>query len=122
MILLITAGVSLSSYAATCPPVNQVDPENPPMGWTLLIPPQLEDQIYHFGKAVLSLNGNFFYGQVLCTYETCTQLGCPMYVLLSDETFTSPTSNASPWNARPMVVDTLVCAPADHDPSKCVFE
>jgi hypothetical protein len=125
IILLIAAAVSLSSHAATCPPIAQLDPENLPMGWSMLIPPQLEDQTYHFGKAVHSLNMNFFYGQILCTYEayeTCPTFLCPMFVIVSDEVYEQPTSTAAPWNTRPQVVSTLVCQPANHDPSVCVFE
>jgi hypothetical protein len=121
MITLITAAVSLSAYADTCPPVDSFDPHTPPAGWSLLLPPIVEGQKYHFDKAIHSLNGNFYYQQIICVYDTCPSMGCPAIELLSNNTYTQPDSAAAPWNAKTPISYTFACQPADNDPSKCVF-
>lgn len=122
IIPLLALHVSLSCYADTCPPVDTIDLNNPPAGWNVLLPPIIDGQTYHFGKAVHSLNISFFYQQVICVYEACATLGCPAFELLSESIYTSPEQKTSPWDARPSVRDTLVCAPASHDPKVCVFD
>jgi hypothetical protein len=122
IILLIALTVSLSSRADTCPPVDQIDLNNPPPGWQVLVPPVVDDEQYYFGKAIHSLNGGFFYGQVLCVYETCGSFGCPAFELLSEGTYKKPNAPDKIWSGRSIIVDTLTCAPANHDPSVCTFE
>jgi hypothetical protein len=122
IILLITLSVSLSSHAATCPPAETLDPEHPPMGWSLLAPPIFEDQHYHFGKAVHSLNGSFYYLQVICEYETCPTFGCPKFSILSADTYETPNTDAAPWQTKPVIGYTVVCQPPNHDSFACSFQ
>ena len=122
MITLISAAVSLSGNAETCPPVSSFDPHVPPAGWTLLLPPIVEGQKYHFDKAIHSLNGSFYYQQILCVYDTCASLGCPAIELLSNSTFEQPDSNKAPWDASSPISHTFACQPADNNPSHCDFQ
>jgi hypothetical protein len=122
LILLIALLVSVAARAQTCPPINEINIANPPVGWKLLLPPQIEGQTYHFGKAIHSLNGSFFYGQVICEYETCNSFDCPAIELLSDATYAKPYSIGGNWTQRANIAETIMCAPANHDPALCVFE
>jgi hypothetical protein len=122
IIPVLSLSVSLSCLADTCPPIDSIDFDYPPPGWTVLIPPIIEDQTYHFSKAVHSLNATFYYQQVICVYMTCESLGCPFVELLSEGTYEHPDQKVSPWDARATVGFTLVCAPSSHDPEVCVFD
>lgn len=122
IILLITSCVSLSSHAETCPAADTLDPAHPPAGWSILVPPIFEDQEYHFGKAIHSLNGSFYYLQVICEYETCPTFGCPKYSIISTNTYETPNTNATPWHTRPVIGFTFVCQPPNHDPAVCIFQ
>jgi hypothetical protein len=122
IILLIGLTVSLSCGAQTCPPVNTINITHPPAGWKVLVPPQIEDQEYHFGKAIHSLNMSFFFKQVICEYETADSFLAPSFSLLSDKPYEKPSYLTEDWNQPAIIAETLMCAPDDHDPSHCVFE
>jgi hypothetical protein len=122
IIPLLALYVSLSCHAETCPPIDSIDFDYPPPGWGVLIPPIIEDQEYHFGKAVHSLNANFYYKQVICVYQVCESLGCPFVELISENTYEHPDQKKSPWDTRATVGFTLVCAPSGHDPEICQFD
>ena len=114
--------VSNHSLAATCPPIENLDFQNPPAGWTVLLPP-FEDtnETFYFGSAIHSLNGSFYYKKVICEYETCPSWGCYKLEIISNATFENPNSTAAPWNHKPVIAHTLLCTPANHDPSACEF-
>jgi hypothetical protein len=111
----------LPAYADTCPQIQDFTPTNPPPGWTLIMPPILDDQKYYFGSAIHSLNGSFYYLQVLCKYEACPSDFCPAFALLSNNAYNFPNTKTPPWNQRSRLKSTFTCTPPDHDPSHCVF-
>jgi hypothetical protein len=121
IITLIALSVSLSGMAATCPPAEGLDLKRLPTGWNILVAPIFQGQTYHFGKATHSLNGSFYYQQVICQYQTCSSFGCPAFTIVSNGTFQYPESDAAPWDARPVIRPSLVCFPPNHDPSVCIF-
>jgi hypothetical protein len=109
-------------FADNCPDIKGLDPLHPPSGWTLNIPPIVEDQTYYFSEAIHSLNGSFYYQQVMCIYKACDSAFCPAFSLLSNTTYTSPILNSPPWDAKSRIAFTLTCKPEDHHPSRCVFQ
>jgi hypothetical protein len=121
MITLITAAVSMSAQADTCPTADSFNPNTPPPGWNLLLPPVVQGKKYQFDKAIHSVNGNFYYQQIICVYDTCPSMGCPAIELLSNNTYTQPNSADAPWNAKTPIGNAYACQPADNDPAKCVF-
>jgi hypothetical protein len=119
--LFIICLVNQISWADTCPPALGLIPQSPPAGWSLLLPPVLEGQRYEFGAAIHSLNGAYYYGQVICKYETCPSHFCPAFALISDKTYDFPNTKTPPWNARSVLAFTFTCLAPDHDPEHCVF-
>jgi len=109
-------------YADTCPPIQDFTPTKPPVGWILIMPPILDDPKYYFGSAIHSLNGSFYYQQVICKYEACPSEYCPAFALLSTSTYAYPNTKTPPWDARSRLRFTLTCMPSDHDPSHCIFQ
>lgn len=107
--------------ADTCPSAKGLDPMSPPAGWKLLLPPILENQKYHFGAAIHSLNGAYYYEQVICKYEACPSHFCPAFALISEKTYEYPNTKAAPWNERSVLGYTFTCISPDHDPTQCVF-
>jgi hypothetical protein len=122
IILLIALTVSLSCHAQTCPPVDSINIANPPAGWKVLLPPQVADEVYHFGKAIHSLNMAFFFKQVICEYETANSFLAPAFSLISEKQYEKPSFITETWDQPAIVANTLMCAPDDHDPALCVFE
>ena len=122
IILLFTLAVSFCCRAATCPSIDQIDITNPPAGWQLLLPPQVEDEEYAFGKAIHSQNIGFFMGQVICVYEACSGFGCPAFELLSEGVYKTPDHATPTWSTRGIIASTLTCTPSDHNPATCHFE
>lgn len=126
MIILISLCVSYPFNLAlgeTCPPVRQFPaPTTPPAGWTILIPAIFPGQNYHFARAVHSLNRTYYLLQTLCTYECGPdEKACSPFTILSNSQYRLPTTNTAPWNLQTQLVNTLACAPVDHDPLQCVF-
>lgn len=109
-------------FAATCPPILQTDPYSPPPGWSALIRPINEGQPYYFDRAIHSQNPDFHYKQTICEYRSCGSFACPGFMLLSDATYESPKIISTYWLDWPMIDQTLVCTPKDHDPGHCIFE
>jgi hypothetical protein len=122
IITLILLAVSLSSFADTCPRIIDINIHQPPKGWSMLIPPVIEGQSYYFDRAIHSLNGSFYYGQVICEYRSCGSFACPAFELLSDAVYINPEAKTPPWDDWPVIAQTLVCAPKDNDPAHCIFE
>ncbi|MES2217280.1 MAG: hypothetical protein V4501_02605 [Pseudomonadota bacterium] len=122
LLLLITLIVSFSTQAATCPPVDQINIAKPPVGWKVLLPPQIEDQEYHFTKAIHSYNPNFFYQHVICVYEADESFFPPSFELISDATYAKPNTVTETWNEPAIIDQTIMCAPEDYDPMLCKFE
>jgi len=114
--------LSNSGYADTCPGINGLDPFHPPAGWTLNVPPIVEGQTYHFGEAIHSLNGSFYYQQVICKYQVCASAFCPAFSLLSNKQYDMPKTKTPPWNTSSRIAFTLTCRPDDNDPTHCVFQ
>lgn len=110
------------SYADTCPDINGLDPFHPPTGWTLNVPPIIEGQTYYFGEAIHSLNGSFYYQQVICKYQACASAFCPAFSLLSNKQYITPKTKTSPWDALSKIAFTLTCRPTNNDPTSCVFQ
>ncbi len=108
--------------ADTCPDIKGLDPFNPPIGWTLNIPPIVEGQNYYFGEAIHSLHGNFYYQQVICKYQACASAFCPAFSLLSSKQYITPKTKSPPWNASSRIAFTLTCRPENNNPQVCVFE
>jgi hypothetical protein len=128
IITLITAVVSLSALmgtmaaiADTCPAAGSFDPNTPPAGWSMILPPIVQGQKYQFNKAIHSLNPAFYYLQVVCVYMACLKGGCPGIEIVSDITYDLPVDKTSPWNKRPTILNTLVCEPGGNNPQECVF-
>ncbi|MES2217281.1 MAG: hypothetical protein V4501_02610 [Pseudomonadota bacterium] len=134
IILLITLTVSLSCRAMTCPPVDQIDVNDPPLGWEILLPPKDDQDLnYHFKKAYRTIDfttpeeGSDFpvpypyNGQVICDYESCASYSCPFYELISDYYTESPLKSP-PWIKTSIFTNTWVCQPTNRDPGVCVFE
>jgi hypothetical protein len=121
-ILIIALSLYVSaSYADTCPPAQSINPQTPPAGWTLFMSPLYAGENYYFVQAVHSLNANYYFQQVFCTYQTCPSFSCPTFTLLSNVTYQFPNSNNAPWNTAPPIVNTIVCFPKNNDPLQCVF-
>lgn len=110
-------------YADTCPDIKGLDPFHPPAGWTLNIPPILEGESYYFNEAIHSLNGSFYYLQVICKYQTfCPSNFCPAFSLLSNKQYVMPKTKSPPWDATSKLGFTLTCRPDDNNPANCVFQ
>lgn len=125
IILCFLASVSFISKAAiatTCPAVQDFDPMRPPSGWALLVPPVISGETYYFVEAVHSLNGSFYFKQVICKYASCSSAFCPAFALLSNAQYESPNSKLPPWHATSTIGATLTCRPLTHDPAICLFE
>lgn len=127
IILGVSLLVSLIYQAAcanTCPTIAEFGQfGEPPAGWTLLIPSTIPfDDKFEFGSATHSLNGSFYYKQVICKYAQCLSTFCPAFTILSNDTYNLPNTPLPPWGAPSPIVRTLTCEPPDHDPSHCVFE
>ncbi len=114
--------VSNKAFAETCPDIQTFDPLHPPAGWTLNVPPIIEDQSYYFGEAIHSLNGSFYFKQVICKYQACDSAFCPAFSLLSKGQYAYPNAKISPWDVVSRIAYTFTCHPIDHDPSKCNFQ
>lgn len=127
-----------SSYAETCPLVNQLTQEVPPSappGWTVLnfltpavfpSPPlsatSFPGQNYYFISAIHSFNPTFYNLRILCYYGcTANSIGCSPLTLVSNTKYREPTSTLSPWNAPYNLINTLVCMPKSNNPFECVF-
>lgn len=121
IIIIIFCFHNQTLFADTCPAAEGLNPSHPPAGWKLLLPPVLEGQHYFFGAAIHSINGAYYYEQVICKYEACPSTFCPAYALISDKTYQKPNSNAYPWNKRSVLAFTFTCIPDDHDPKNCTF-
>jgi hypothetical protein len=111
-----------SSLADTCPRAQDLNPFLPPAGWSYLIPP-FDPSIegYTFSSAIHSLNGAFYYQQVICRYEVCPSFLCPAFTLISNNTYQEPSESTPPWNHGSVLKYTLTCMPGDHNPEHCVF-
>jgi|HubBroStandDraft_4_1064222.scaffolds.fasta_scaffold97944_2 hypothetical protein len=110
------------SYADTCPDIKGLDPLHPPAGWTLNVPPIFEEQAYYFGEAIHSLNGSFYYQQVICKYQACASAFCPAFSLLSNKQYVNPKIKSAPWDVSSRIAFTLTCRPPNNDPTSCVFQ
>lgn len=115
---------SLQSFADTCPRIKDLDPFIPPTGWSFLISPDpsLPFEDYRFSGAIHSLNGYFYYLQVICRYDACPSFLCPAFTLISNKPYQEPSEPFPPWNHRSVLKYTLTCMPGDHDPAHCVFQ
>lgn len=114
---------SASSFADTCPPIHELKATlPPPAGWTYLLGPDQALESYHFSSAIHSLNGSFYYEQVICRYAVCPSFGCPAFTLLSTKTYEEPNEARAPWDSRSVLKYTLTCMPGDHNPHHCVFK
>lgn len=121
-IFIILLFIPTISFADTCPEINGLDPFHPPSGWTLNVPPIIEGQTYYFGEAIHSLNGSFYYQQVICKYQACASAFCPAFSLLSDKQYITPKTKSPPWNAQSRIAFTLTCRPEDNNPKNCMFQ
>ena len=124
-ILLLTLLACRSSLADTCPAVGSFTFSAPPPGWTFLvlpIEPSIGMENYSFSSAIHSLNGTFYYKQVICRYDVCPSFLCPAFTLISNKTYEQPGEVRAPWNHRSVIAFTLTCMPGDHDPAHCVFQ
>ena len=110
------------AYADTCPPIKNLNPNKPPAGWTLQIPPIIDGQDYYFGETIHSLNGSFYFKQIICKYQACSSAFCPAFSLLSNAQYQQPATSEAPWNAKSKIAATYTCRPVDHDPANCVFQ
>ena len=115
---------SVVAWGDSCPHPEDFNPTTPPAGWSLIVPPIIPGETYFFDEAIHSLNGQFYYKQVLCIYKDtlCPSPFCPAFTLLSDKTYDLPNSKMPPWNAPSTIVDTLTCESINHRPEDCVFQ
>ena len=114
---------SLKSLADTCPNMTELKPWLLPAGWTYLVgPPDLPAENYKFSAAIHSLNGAFYYEQVICRYDACPSYLCPAFSLISNNRYQEPSEARTPWNHLSVLRYTLTCMPGDHDPAHCVFQ
>lgn len=120
-VLILFGTLSDVMYADTCPDAFGLNPLDPPAGWKLLLPPVLDGQEYEFGAAIHSLNGGYYYGQVICKYQMCPSHFCPAFTIISEKVYEHPNTNAAPWDARSVLGFTLTCLAPNHDPAHCVF-
>ncbi len=122
IVVFFTVLLANTSFADTCPDINGLDPLHPPAGWTLNIPPIIEDQDYYFGEAIHSLNGSFYFKQVICKYQVCASAFCPAFSLLSNKQYEFPKTKSPPWDVQSRIAFTFTCRPEDNDPKHCVFQ
>ena len=126
MIITLSLSVSQISYADSCPIVSNLNPLTPPGGWQLFISPMYmgsnsQPDNFYFVSAMHSVSKTYYYQQIFCKYETCSSFGCPNFTLISTTTYQQPASNISPWNIYPVLANTVVCNPSNHDPLVCIF-
>jgi hypothetical protein len=121
ILIMLLSVMGSFAQADTCPPAKGLDLMHPPAGWKLLLPPAIEGQRYEFGAAIHSLNGAYYYEQVICKYESCPSHFCPAFALISDKTYQHPNTKAAPWDARSVLGFTFTCISPEHDPAHCVF-
>lgn len=111
-----------TGYGDTCPSIQEIDPFNPPTGWTLQIPPIIDGQEYYFSEAIHSMNGSFYFKQVICKYQACASAFCPAFSLLSNKQYAKPNTNAPPWDTKSRIAFTFTCRPIDNNPTNCIFQ
>lgn len=113
---------SVESFADTCPRIEEIKTGLPPSGWTFLIGPNEAIENHSFSAAIHSLNGFFYYGQVICRYDACPSYLCPAFTLISTKIYQEPSEPTPPWNHLSVIQSTLTCMPGDHDPAHCLFQ
>jgi hypothetical protein len=124
IILFFIASVSFINKVAmadACPPISDLkNPNDPPAGWKILVPPVLTEEDYYFSEAVHSLNGSFYYKQVICKYA-CPMNSCA-FAIISTKTYELPNTKMPPWHYPSTIGATLTCRPPSHQPDICIFQ
>lgn len=119
---ILAVSLSLQAvFADTCPLAQGLNPNNPPVGWKLLLPPVLDGQHYFFSAAIHSLNMAYYDKHIICKYAACSTPFCPAFALISDKEYQYPNIKVFPWDAKSVLAFTLTCLPLDRDPLHCDF-
>jgi hypothetical protein len=122
LLFLVCIGLNKIAYADTCPPAEGLNPYNLPIGWSLLLPPVIAGENYYFSEAIHSLNGSFYYKQIICKYAACPTSFCPAFGILSTKAYNLPNTKMPPWHSLSVIAFTFTCRPADHNPTICLFQ
>ena len=104
------------------------DPSAPeaPEGYTFLrapvVRPSYANASWYMVDVLHSNSATWLPGHIVCKYAACANYGCPTVALLSNATYTNPAKpDGASWGNYRSINDTLICAPADHQVSKCLF-